>query len=77
MMEDDQALSTLRRLCAAYMNNDRSTVQSLEPLATEIGRDLERRGGIQEMRRVFALLNGIPGSRTLEMHWDGIGDWRG
>ena len=26
------------------MNNDRSATQSLEPLATEIGRDLDRRG---------------------------------
>lgn len=76
-MQDDQALDTLRRLCAAYMTNDRPAIQVLEPMATQIGEELDRRGGIQEMRRVFALLGGVPGSRTLEMHWDGVGDWRG
>lgn len=76
-MQDDHALDKLRRLCAAYTNNDRSAIQSLEPVVTEIGKELDRKGGIQEMRRVFALLGGAPGSRTLEMHWDGIGEWRG
>jgi len=29
------------------------------------------------MRAVFALLRDRRGARTLEMHWGGIGEWRG
>ncbi len=76
-MSDDEMLATLKGLCAAYMSNDRGTSQRLEPQATAIGEELHRLGGLREMRRVFGLLGGMPGSRTLEMHWDGIGDWRG
>jgi HEAT repeat protein len=70
-------LITLRDLCDAYMRNDKATVQRLEPEATLIGEALHRNGGITEMRRVFKLLGGMPGSRTLEMHWNGVGEWRG
>jgi len=70
-------LSILKQLCGAYTRNDFAQIQRLEPLATEIGRELDRQGGITEMRRVYSSLGGIPGTRTLDMHWDGIGDWRG
>ena len=50
---------------------------ALEPLARQIGEALNQQGGLTEMRRVFALLGGRRGSRTLEMHWNGIGEWRG
>jgi hypothetical protein len=78
-MKEQEMLNVLRRLCNAYMNYDaeKPTIAKLEPLATDIGWELHRRGGIQEMRRIFQKLGGIPGSRTLEMHWNGIGDWRG
>ena len=49
---------------------------ALEPVATSIGHLLNLRGGLQEMRRVWHLLGNMPGA-TLDMHWDGIGDWRG
>ena len=77
VMQDGEMLSVLRRLCAAYTSNDKSAIQSLEPIATQIGAELHERGGSQEMRRLFSQLNGIQGSRTLDMHWDGIGSWRG
>jgi len=76
-MQDDQILGVLRRLCKAYAEGDTGTIRSLEPQATEIGRALNLTGGIEEMRRIFAKLGDAPGSRTLDMHWDGIGDWRG
>ena len=76
-MSDDEMLAILKQLCAAYMSNDRGTTQRLEPKATEIGEELHLRGGMREMQRIFGLLGGIPGWRTLEMHWDGIGNWRG
>jgi signal recognition particle receptor subunit beta len=73
---DQEMLDVLRQLCDAYVVNDRAAITRLEPLATQIGKDLNRRGGLKEMRRVFAQLGGRRGSRTLEMHWGGIGDWQ-
>lgn len=72
-----EMIGVLKRLCAAYVSNDTAAIEELEPKATEIGRELDRRGGMQEMRRIFAKLGGIRGSRALEMHWNGIGDWMG
>ena len=43
----------------------------------EIGRILDRNGGIGEMRRIFKMVPPMQGKRTVEMQWDGIGDWRG
>ncbi len=43
----------------------------------EIGRDLNQKGGIKEMRRVFNMIPPMTGRRTVEMQWDGIGEWRG
>lgn len=75
-MNDNEMLHVLKNLCDAYTNND-PVYKELEPAATEIGKQLNERGGIEEMRRIFGQLGGMPGARTLEMHWDGIGDWRG
>ena len=75
-MTDSQMLDILQRLCNAYTAND-PVYQQLETTATQIGEELNAKGGISEMRRVFKLLNNIRGSRTLEMHWNGIGEWRG
>jgi len=76
-MSDADMLKTLSQLCDAYMKSDRQVITSLEPLATSIGHALNLRGGFAEMQRIFKLLGSQSGSRTLEMHWDGIGDWRG
>lgn len=74
---DADILSILRQLCVAYAENDTATIARLEPVATRIGEDLHNRGGLSEMRRVWVQLGNIRGSRTLDMHWHGIGDWRG
>jgi sRNA-binding protein len=74
---DDQMLRTLRRLCNAYAQDDTAAISKLEPLATQIGEDLNIVGGIKEMRRLWNKLDNMRGSRTLDMHWGGIGDWRG
>ncbi len=76
-MTDQDLIGVLQRLCNAYVVNDRSLIAELEPRATAIGEYLHQRGGISEMRRIFAELGGVRGARTLEMHWGGIGDWRG
>ena len=74
--DTSKPIEVLRQLCDAYAENDKARIVELEPLATKIGEDLDRRGGLDEMRRIFEQLGGRPGSRTLEMHWNGIGDWR-
>jgi HEAT repeat protein len=76
-MSDREMVESLASLCRAYAEDAPEVIDALEPLATAIGRRLNERGGIREMRRVFAMLHDERGTRTLDMHWDGIGDWRG
>jgi hypothetical protein len=76
-MTDEEIVDVLVQLCDAYAANDRSAISRLEPEATRIGQQLDNRGGIAEMRRIYKMVPDIRGKRTLEMHWDGIGDWRG
>jgi hypothetical protein len=72
-------LAALRRLCDAYatMSPDAEEIERLELIATAIGERLNSEGGIAEMRGMFDRLGGVRGARTLDMHWGGIGDWRG
>jgi hypothetical protein len=74
---DVAALQTLADLCDAYVRDDKAEIVRLEPLATRIGEELNRRGGIAAMRAAFEQLGVRRGARTLEMHWGGIGEWRG
>jgi hypothetical protein len=74
---DRDMVGVLDNLCVAYASNHAGAIAHLEPQATRIGKALDQRGGIEEMRRVFALVRPQPGRRTLEMHWNGIGEWRG
>ena len=72
-------LEALGKLCNAYttMSSGTPEIERLEPIATAIGERLNEIGDITEMRRIFDQLGGMRGARTLEMHWGGIGDWRG
>jgi HEAT repeat protein len=76
-MDDQQMLDILNRLCDAYMENDVAAIERLELLATDIGEELDRRGGLSEMRRVFHQLDRSGNTRALEGHWGGIGEWQG
>jgi len=76
-LEDAYDIDALRDLCNAYRDDDQPAIAALEPRATAIGEEAYRSGGIKEMRAVFALLRDRRGARTLEMHWGGIGEWRG
>ena len=67
----------LADLCFAYQQNDRAAIDRLEPVATAIGVELNRRGGKKAMLAMWESLENRPGSRTLDMHWDGIGEWMG
>jgi hypothetical protein len=74
---DDYMSSHLGALCSAYAANNRQLIETMEPLALFIGHRLHARGGRSEMRRFFDQCGERPGRRTLEMHWNGIGEWRG
>jgi hypothetical protein len=75
--DEAQMVGALRSLCDAYTTNATEIINELEPVATAIGERLDAAGGINEMRRMFARIQDVQGARTLEMHWGGIGDWRG
>ncbi|MCX6558123.1 MAG: HEAT repeat domain-containing protein [Candidatus Aminicenantes bacterium] len=75
--QDQKMLEILVQLCDAYVSSNAAEISKLEPLATQIGKTLHERGGLSEMRRLYEQLGERKGSRTLEMHWNGIGDWRG
>jgi hypothetical protein len=70
-------LTILAELCDAYVRDDKAAIARLEPFATRIGEELNRRGGIGLMRQTWDCLGGRRGARTLEMHWSGIGEWLG
>ncbi len=90
-MTEEEMLDVLKELCRAYANERaadtgliivgskyaKSSTKELESLAMCIAHELNLRGGVQEMRRLWNKLEGKRGSRTLDMLWDGIGDWRG
>jgi HEAT repeat protein len=75
--QDHKMLDILIQLCDAYVSSNAAEISKLEPLAAQIGKTLHARGGLNEMRRLYEQLGERKGSRTLEMHWNGIGDWRG
>jgi hypothetical protein len=76
-MSVSEFVNVLTDLCRAYEYNDSVEIERLEAMASKIGRILNERGGVQEMRRIFKMVPDVGSRRTLEMHWEGIGDWRG
>ncbi|MFG2553270.1 hypothetical protein [Streptomyces sp. NPDC048581] len=56
------------------------SMQGKDPRTRQIGDELDRIGGMTEMRRVHAMVVDQLGrhySRELEVAWDGIGKWLG
>jgi ATP-dependent Clp protease ATP-binding subunit ClpA len=46
--------------------------------AREIGHELNRRGGLDLMKKVLdSRVGPVPGQRTIDQFWNGIGEWRG
>ena len=68
-------IKELEGLCRRWSANEHD--DKMEALAQAIGHEFDRRGGMTAMRSAWKELSGTPGSRTLEMWWGGIGDWRG
>jgi len=77
-MTDQEMVNTLVALAQYYAGGGRSSDnRTLVDQARDIGRTLDRRGGIKEMRRIFNMIPPMQGKRTVEMEWDGIGGWSG
>ncbi len=72
---EDALLADMRGLCTRWSANEHD--DEMVAVAKAIGGTLHKRGGMAAMRKAFERLNGMRGSRTLEMWWGGIGDWRG
>ena len=71
----DQLIDRMRRLCSQWADGASNEVLNLE--ARAIGEELNDRGGMAMMRTAHAALGGIRGARSLDMHWNGIGQWMG
>lgn len=76
-MSDDEKLDTLRQFCHAYGTKDFSNFDpvTMDGVVRSIGDILNARGGIEEMRRFVDQLGSVAGIRSLELNWDGIGEW--
>lgn len=77
-MTDQEMVKKLVQLATYYAKGGLSEDNpTLVAEAMEIGKALDQTGGIREMRRIFNMVPPMQGKRTVEMQWDGIGDWRG
>lgn len=74
-MDQAAMVRELTILCRRFAANEDG--QELVDLATAIGTELNKRGGMGAMRSAHRALGPIPGARTLDMVWNGIGDWMG
>ena len=68
-------LRVLERLTLAYEKNHRTEIEVVEPQVIAVGRELDARGGLVEMLRVFRRLPDGPGKSRLVRLWHGIGHW--
>lgn len=73
--DEDALLAHMRRLCQRWAANEHD--DDMVALAQAVGHELNRRGGMKAMRAAFDRLGRIPGARTLEMWWGGVGHWQG
>jgi hypothetical protein len=77
-MTDREMVNKLVELARYYAGGGLSRDNlALVSEVMEIGKVLDGRGGITEMRRLFAKVPAMQGKRTVEMQWDGIGNWCG
>ena len=74
-MTENEMIEKLSELINAYHDTNTVIIEELEPICKNIGKELNRRGGIDSMRNVFYKLPQVAGLSTLEMLWGGIGTW--
>lgn len=76
-------IDQLRRIANASMNPqgapaDLKTYDQRLDAAVTLGEQLHQMGGMAAMRKALhEHLGNMPGTRTIDQFWDGIGDWRG
>lgn len=78
--EDDRRGQLLEELCAIGGSRGFLTMQGKDRRTREIGAELERMGGKQEMLDAHSVVRSWLGpvrARELEVAWDGIGSWLG
>lgn len=68
-------LRVLERLALAHEIKHRDEIEAVEPQAIAVGRELNTRGGLVAMLRVFKRLPDGAGKRRLVRLWHGIGPW--
>jgi hypothetical protein len=77
-MTDQEMMGKIIELANYYASGGLSADNpKLVNEAVEVGKVLNQRGGISEMRRIFNMVPQMQGKRTVDMQWDGIGDWKG
>ena len=80
-LTEQQLSSLLREVARAKTGGAPPHLDSYDArreTAREIGQELHRRGGESLMKRVLDEdIGPIPGQRTIDQFWNGIGDWRG
>src|ERR1700730_417603 len=73
-------LKTIAGACTASLTTPPhlDSYEKREGAARLLGEELNKRGGFMAMKQALEKDMGwIPGCRTIEMFWDGIGDWHG
>jgi len=73
-LSEQEMLQILGQYADASIANDQPVIEKLGLLVRDIGEELDRRGGIAEMRRVAGKLEARL-QRGVEWAWDGIGEW--
>ena len=74
-IEGEQMLTMLKRLCDAYIAQDKTNIAGLEIPARVIGQELCYRGGVAEMQHFLSKLGEYSAAEKIHWLWDGIGDW--
>lgn len=78
---DDDLAKCLTRIAEATVRDDFGPLGNYDGrrrLARLIGEELCRRGGLPKMKSVLeTCVAPVPGQRTIDQFWDGIGGWMG
>lgn len=74
-MSEQEMLQLLGQYAEACITDNRLIIEPLKLFVRDIGEELDRRGGIAEMRRVCTQLE-VRHQRSVEWAWGGIGEWQ-
>ena len=72
---DEDLLGILHRTCHAYEMNYDWQIKYLKDQTIAVGKELNKRGGRDEMMRLYNRIAYRPGKKFLATLWKGVGDW--